>query len=57
MNYQSNLTKFENKLEKEVNKLFKLHDNNSELAKIEEQELIVEKLNTIVDSLKVLAEI
>lgn len=57
MNYQSNLTKFENKLNSEVDKLFKLHDKGTDLAKIEQQELIVEKLNTIVDSLKVLAEI
>lgn len=57
MNYQSNLTKFENKLEKEVSKLFKLHENGAEQTKIEEQELIVEKLKNIVDSLEVLANI
>ena len=56
MNYQSNLNTFQNKLEKEVTKLFKLHENSADQQEIENQEVIVDNLNKVVESLQVLAE-
>ena len=55
MNYQSNLKKFENQLEKETNKLFKMYDQGKDLLDTEEQTEKVNNLKNIVESLQQLA--
>ena len=55
MNYQSNLNKFQNQLEKETNKLFKMYDQGKDLLDTEEQTEKVNNLKNIVESLQQLA--
>lgn len=52
MNYQSNLNKFENQLDKETTKLFKMYDQGKDLIDTEEQSEKVNNLRNIVESLK-----